>query len=66
MTNLEIRRKIDANNALIEKILKPNTFTLNNVVSNLLEENRNLQLKCQHELDEDGFCIWCDLEGKDD
>lgn len=64
MTNLEIRRKIDANNALMEKALTPNTFTLNNLISDLLKENRELQSKCQHELDEDGFCIWCDLEGK--
>ena len=31
MTKQEIRKKIDANNALMEKVLKPNTFTLNNL-----------------------------------
>jgi hypothetical protein len=63
MTNLEIRRKIDSNNALMEKVLSPNTFTLNNVISEMLEENRKLQSLCQHEY-EDGYCIWCDLEAK--
>lgn len=42
MTKQEIRKKIDANNALMEKVLTPNTFTLNNLVSDLLEENREL------------------------
>lgn len=62
MTKHEIRKKIDANNALMEKVLSPNTFTLNNIVSDCLEENRKLQSICQHEVDEDGFCIWCDLQ----
>lgn len=62
MTKQEIRKKIDANNALMEKVLTPNTFTLNNLVSDLLEENRELQTKCTHEIDEEGFCIWCDLQ----
>lgn len=54
-----IKQRIDANNALIEKNLSVNIFTLNNTVSELLEYNRKLQEECPHEFDEDGFCIYC-------
>lgn len=54
-----IKRKIDANNALIEKNLSVNIFTLNNTVSELLNDNRKLQEECPHEFDEEGFCIYC-------
>ena len=54
-----IKRRIDANNALIEKNLSVNIFTLNNTVSELLEDNRKLQEECPHEFDEEGFCIYC-------
>lgn len=54
-----IKQRIDANNALIEKNLSVNIFTLNNTVSELLEDNRKLQEECPHEFDEDGFCIYC-------
>ena len=54
-----IKRRIDANNALIEKNLSVNVFTLNNTVSELLEDNRKLQEECPHEFDEEGFCIYC-------
>ena len=56
---LYIKQRIDANNALIEKNLSVNIFTLNNTVSELLEDNRQLQEKCPHKFDEDGFCIYC-------
>lgn len=54
-----IKQKIDVNNALIEKNLSVNIFTLNNTVSELLNDNRKLQEQCPHEFDEDGFCIYC-------
>ena len=54
-----IKQRIDANNALIEKNLFVNTFTLNNIVADILVENKKLQEKCPHEFDEDGFCIYC-------
>ena len=54
-----IKQRIDANNALIEKNLSVNIFTLNNTVSELLEDNRKLQEECPHDFDEDGFCIYC-------
>ena len=42
MTNLEIKQKIDANNKLIETLLNPSMFTLNNTVKDLLKENDDL------------------------
>lgn len=59
MSGAEIREKINANNILIAEALTPNIFTLNNRVSKLLEENRNLQETCEHEFQK-GFCIYCD------
>lgn len=56
---MHIKQKIDANNALIEKNLSVNIFTLNNTVSELLNDNRKLQEQCPHEFDKDGFCIYC-------
>lgn len=64
MHGLEIRQKIDENNKIIENILAPNQFTLNNTISKLLKENRQLQSICVHEY-KDGYCIWCDKEEKD-
>lgn len=58
---LEIKKQIDYNNSLIEKLLNPNIFTLNNTVSQLISENRELQKKCEHSFDEDGYCIYCYL-----
>ena len=48
MTNLEIKEKIDANNKLIETLLNPTAFTLNNTVKDLLKENDELQAQCTH------------------
>lgn len=58
MGNLTIKEKIDRNNALIEKIMTPNVFTLNNTVADLLQENAELQKQCTHEF-EDGYCVYC-------
>ena len=58
MGNLTIKELIDRNNALIEKIMTPNVFTLNNTVADLLQENAELQKKCTHEF-EDGYCVYC-------
>ena len=67
MTQLEIRKKIDENNELISKMLNPSQFVLNNCVMDKLAENRELQMQCKHEFDEDGFCVWCDkLEESND
>ena len=58
MTGLEIKEKIDQNNKLIESLLTPNQFTLNNTVKELLKENDELQSKCSHVFEE-GYCIYC-------
>ena len=59
MNGLEIKEAIDNNNKLIEGMLVPNQFTLNNIIKDLLKENEELQNKCNHEFDEYGFCIYC-------
>ena len=61
MTNLEIKEKIDTNNKLIETILNPSTFTLNNTVKDLLKENDALQAQCTHNF-VDGYCEYCYME----
>lgn len=58
---MEIRRKIDENNKIIRESFSPNQFTLNNIIANLLAENRKLQDQCQHHF-VDGYCEFCDLE----
>lgn len=58
MTNLEIKQKIDENNRIIEQLLTPNQFTLNNTIGKLLKENRELQKQCQHHF-VDGYCEYC-------
>lgn len=59
MNGVNIRKQIDHNNTLIQEVLTPNFFTLNNTVANLLEENRALQARCEHQYEE-GYCIYCD------
>lgn len=63
MTNLEIKQKIDANNKVIETILNPTAFTLNNTVKDLLKENDDLQAQCTHNF-VDGYCEYCYVEEK--
>lgn len=61
MLGNEIREKINENNKIIESLLTPNQFTLNNTIAKLLAENRELQNKCQH-IFESGYCKFCDKE----
>lgn len=56
---LHIKEKIDYNNKLLERLIQPNIFTLNNTVAEILTENAALQQECPHRYDEDGFCIFC-------
>lgn len=58
MTQLEIKEKIDANNRLIQDLLNPSEFTLNNTVAALLAENTELQAQCKHSF-VDGYCEYC-------
>ncbi len=61
MTNLEIKQKIDENNSIIEQLVTPNKFTLNNTVAKLLEENKKLQAQCNHNF-VGGYCKYCYAE----
>lgn len=58
MTNLEIKQKIDQNNKIIESVVTPNIFTLNNTVAKLLEENSRLRAQCKHSF-VNGYCEYC-------
>lgn len=58
MKEWEIKQKIDENNKLIESLLTPNKFTLNNLVKDLLKENEELQNQCKHDFD-NGYCVYC-------
>ena len=53
-----IKEKIDENNKIIESLMTPNQFTLNNTIAKLLKENSNLQKHCKHQFD-NGYCIYC-------
>ena len=64
MTQLEIKRKIDDNNQIIETLFMPNQFTLNNTVRKLLAENAELQKQCQHQF-EGGYCVYCYKEAEE-
>lgn len=58
MLGLEIKKRIDENNKIIESLMSPNIFSLNNTIADLLSENKQLQSECEHNF-EDGFCIYC-------
>lgn len=60
---LEIKQKIDENNKIIETLLTPNQFTLNNTIAKLLKENQQLQNECNHDF-QDGYCVYCYKEKK--
>jgi hypothetical protein len=61
MTNLEIKKKIDENNNLIQMLFEPNRFVLNNKIRDLLKENEDLQKQCTHNF-VDGYCEYCYME----
>lgn len=63
MTNEEIKKQIDENNELIEWLLTPSRFTLNNQINALLKQNESLQNRCTHNFI-DGYCEYCYLEEK--
>lgn len=64
MRGIDIKAKIDQNNKLIETILNPNQFILNNQIQALLIENEKLQAQCKHDF-EDGYCVYCYKEAPD-
>ena len=58
MRQLDIKKRIEENNKIIESLMTPNVFTLNNTIAELLAENRQLQDECEHVFEE-GFCVYC-------
>lgn len=58
MTNQEIKSKIDENNKIIESLLKPGQFVLNEQISDLLKQNESLRAECTHQF-ENGYCVFC-------
>jgi hypothetical protein len=58
MTNLEIHEKINFNNKLIEDMMSPGQFVLNNTIADLVKENSALQKQCEHHF-VNGFCEFC-------
>lgn len=65
-TNMEIRNEIDALNKRLKEVVMPNQFVLNNCVVDIISQIKALQDKCQHNFDEDNFCIYCDLMKEED
>ena len=63
MTNEEIRKKINENNELLEKIMIKDTFVLNPDAKKILEENKYLQSISKNKF-ENGKCIYCDRKEK--
>lgn len=59
LTNEEIKKKIDYNNNLIEGLMDPCTFVLNEAICKLMKENDALCAQCAHEYNEEGICIYC-------
>lgn len=63
-TGTEIKTKIDQNTLTMQKLFNPNTFTLNEEMLNLIEENAKLQAQCPHEF-ENGICKFCNITEED-
>lgn len=65
MNGLEIRKRIDENNKKIQAAL--NKFILTDEINNLMKDNEELRVICQHEF-VNGWCKYCDIpeELKDD
>lgn len=58
MTGAEIKAKIEKNSELIEGLMDPSAFALNQAIVALNEENAHLAEICPHEY-VDGYCIYC-------
>lgn len=68
MNGLDIRKRIDANNAKIKRAL--DKFVLTDEINQLMAENAELRAHCPHEF-VGTFCRFCDIpidfkEDKDD
>ena len=58
MRQLEIKKKIEENNKIIENLITPDIFSLDTTIAELLDEIRYLQNQCEHVF-ENGSCIYC-------
>ena len=56
LTNEEIKKKIDYNNNLIEGLMDPCTFTLNEAICKLMKENDFGYGAINHPVDSDPVC----------
>ena len=61
MTGEQIKLRIEEINHQIREMIMPSFYTLNNGVTVLMDEIKDLQKNCPHEWDEDCFCIYCNL-----
>lgn len=61
MSPLEIQEKVTFNNKLIQDMLNPSQFVLNNKIRDLLKENENFQKQCPHHF-VNGYCEFCFME----
>ena len=61
MTGEQIKLRIEEINHQIREMIMPSFYTLNNGVTILMNEIKDLQKECPHEWDENGFCIYCNL-----
>ena len=57
MSGIEIRKKIDENNAKIREELRK--FILTDVIKEYMEDNYRLRAQCEHHY-VDGVCEYCD------
>lgn len=60
----KIKKRVDEYNRLIESLLQPNTFVLNNLIVEYGKEIGKLQAQCPHEF-QNGYCIYCYKAGQD-
>lgn len=60
MTGEQIKLRIEEINHQIREMIMPSFYTLNNGVTILMDEIKDLQKNCPHEW-EGGFCKYCNL-----
>lgn len=62
MSGNEIKASIAANDKIIEEEAKTGLFTLSKKAQKAIWDNQKLRALCQHEYNEEGFCIYCKRE----
>lgn len=61
MTNLEIRKNIDACKKRLNELYDPQVFTLIGEIEDIMRELEQVRSQCKHDYI-DGYCKWCDKE----